>query len=305
MITDNKLRFSDPVGWLRKAVKLMGIGRSLGRYYGVYRGQVVSNDDEEKRGRLRLFIPAIGHIDDLDVPDNIWALPTSLTSGESDQAHGVYLVPDVGDNVWVMFEDGLPHLPIYFTGWAHRDTTSASPLSKGPSVKGFFTKTGHRVEMNDADGSLLIQRANSSTMISMTTDSFSDEVVISTGSGTNVYLSEDKVTVFGKDGSHVSVGEDTASLVNASGAYLNISGSDVNIGASGRGVIAAGAKISLKGSVDLGNGPIYEPAVLGNKMQVAWQAHTHVSTGAGPTLVGSTMPSLLPLAQLSGQVRVS
>ena len=118
-------RLTDPIGWLRNLIKTVGIGRSLGRYYGIYRAQVIDNDDPDLRGRVRLFIPALGHTDDSDVPETIWALPTTMSSGGDDQlTHGFQFIPDVGDNVWVMFEDGVTHLPIYMTGWP---TTAKGP----------------------------------------------------------------------------------------------------------------------------------------------------------------------------------
>lgn len=297
-------RLADPIGWLKDLMKRVGIGRALGRYYGIYRAQVIDNEDDLSRGRVRLFVPALGHTSDSDVPDSIWALPTGMASGADDrQTHGFQFIPDVGDNVWVMFEDGQTHLPIYFTGWPSSAKGEESTIDKGPQAKGFFTKTGHRVELDDETGGVLIQRANTSTMLSLTGD---NEIILSTSSGSNVYLTEDNVTVFGKDGSHLSVGGDAVSMVNSSGSYLSIDGADITIGAGGNVVITSGAKISLVGSTDIGNGPVYEPVVLGTKFQVAWQTHSHVATGPGsPTVPGSTVPPLVPVGHLSGQVRIS
>lgn len=302
---NNKLRFADPIGWLRDCIKRLGIGRALGRYYGVYRAEVIDNDDDQGRGRIRLFVPALGHVKDTDSPTNIWALPTTLTAGNGG-SHGLHIIPDVGDYVWVMFEDGRTHLPLYFTGWIPRDAPTSSPVTKGAGVKGMFTKTGHRIELNDDDGSVLIQRGDSSTMISLTSDGFDDKIVISNSSGSNVFITAEKTTIFGSDGSHASVGNDGVSLVNSTGSYLSLKGGDINLGCSGSVVISAGKKISLKGSTDIGNGPLYEPAVLGAKMATAWQTHTHLlSLPTNSTAPNAVAPPLLPVNQLSGQVRIS
>lgn len=297
-------RLSDPIGWLRGLMKRVGIGRALGRYYGIYRAQVVDNSDPESRGRVRLYVPALGHTKDDDVPENIWALPTTMATGASDQqTHGFQFIPDVEDNVWVMFEDGLTHLPIYMTGWPTSTKGAERVIDNGPAAKGLFTKTGHRVELNDETGGILIQRGDSSTMISLSGD---DTVLVSTASGSNVYMTEDKVTIMAADGSHASVGDDSVSLINASGTFLSVSGGDVTIGASGNIILASGGKISLQGSTDIGVGPVFEPAVLGTKFQVAWQTHSHVASTPGlPTVPGSTVPPLAPAAQLSTQVRIS
>lgn len=296
-------RISDPIGWLRELLARVGIGRALGRYYGVYRAEVIDNADETRRGRVRLFIPALGHTRDDDVSANHWALPTGMTSGSADRlSHGIQFIPDVGDCVWVMFEDGMPHLPLYFTGWTTTSKTANATIDAGPAAKGLFTKTGHRVELNDETGGILIQRGGTSTMLSMN----GDEIIISTSTGSNVYITADTVTMFGKDGSHMSAGDGKVSMVNAAGSFINMDGADITIGASGNVVITSGAKINLKGATDIGVGPIYEPAVLGSKFQLAWQSHTHLVTApSAPTAPGSTLPPLVPSGQLSMQVRVS
>jgi hypothetical protein len=300
-------RISDPIGWLRDLMRRVGIGRALGRYYGIYRAQVIDNADPDNRGRVRLYIPALGHTSDADAPPDLWALPTGMSSGASDQlTHGFQFIPDVEDNVWVMFEDGLAHLPIYFTGWPSTAKGEERTVDAGPAAKGFFTKTGHRVEMDDETGKVLIQREGSSTMLSLEPHPGGDNVLISNNAGTNIFISGTTATIFGSDGSHVSIGDDAISMVNASGTFFSMKEGDLTIGASGNVVITSGAKISLQGSTDIGVGPIFEPAVLGTKFQTAWQAHTHVATGPGsPTTPGTTIPPLVPAGQLSTQVRFS
>lgn len=71
------------------------------RYYGIYRGKVVSNKDPQKKRRLSVQVPGV-----LFEQSTSWAWPMEVASTKVD-------VPDVGQGVWVMFEGGDPSFPIW------------------------------------------------------------------------------------------------------------------------------------------------------------------------------------------------
>jgi uncharacterized protein involved in type VI secretion and phage assembly len=75
------------------------------RFYGKYRGTVLSNTDPEQRGRLLVQVPDVGGV----LPTS-WALPCLPFAGP---AHGFYAVPPVRAAVWVEFEHGDPAYPIW------------------------------------------------------------------------------------------------------------------------------------------------------------------------------------------------
>jgi uncharacterized protein involved in type VI secretion and phage assembly len=71
------------------------------RFYGIYRGVVTAINDPLDKGRVKMQIPQI-----LATETTEWAWPVS--------APGAALVsPKIGQGVWVMFEGGDPHYPVW------------------------------------------------------------------------------------------------------------------------------------------------------------------------------------------------
>lgn len=79
------------------------------RFYGKYRGSVVSNADPLKRGRLLVKVDdALGPI------PAFWAEPASPLAGI---ASGMYVVPLPNSGVWVEFEQGDLEHPVWTGFW--------------------------------------------------------------------------------------------------------------------------------------------------------------------------------------------
>lgn len=79
------------------------------RYYGKYRGTVFNNVDPEQRGRIMAMVPDV-----LGLTPSSWALPCVPIAGKQ---NGVYVVPKMGDGVWIEFEQGDPDYPIWVGGF--------------------------------------------------------------------------------------------------------------------------------------------------------------------------------------------
>lgn len=79
-------------------------------YYGKYRGYVHDVDDPDGRGRIRVIVPRLLGA---DTPTG-WALPCAPYAGPD---QGFFTVPDVGAGVWVEFEEGDLHRPIWSGQW--------------------------------------------------------------------------------------------------------------------------------------------------------------------------------------------
>jgi len=75
------------------------------RHFGKYRGSVASNVDPLQKGRLQVQVPAIYGSNSLN-----WALPSVPFAGNGE---GLYLIPDIGANIWVEFEGGDIDFPIW------------------------------------------------------------------------------------------------------------------------------------------------------------------------------------------------
>jgi hypothetical protein len=67
------------------------------RYFGKYRGEVVSTDDETHRGRLQVTCAAVLG------SEKVWAMPCAPYAGDS---VGLFALPPAGTGVWIEFEAG-------------------------------------------------------------------------------------------------------------------------------------------------------------------------------------------------------
>ena len=79
------------------------------RYYGKYRGTVFNNIDLEQRGRIMAIVPDV-----FGLTPSSWALPCVPIAGKQ---NGVYVIPKIGDKVWIEFEQGDPDYPIWVGGF--------------------------------------------------------------------------------------------------------------------------------------------------------------------------------------------
>jgi hypothetical protein len=79
------------------------------RFYGKYRGLVIENLDPEQIGRVLVQVPDVLG----EIPSS-WAMPCVPAAGI--QA-GCFVVPPIGSQVWVEFEQGDPDYPIWTGGF--------------------------------------------------------------------------------------------------------------------------------------------------------------------------------------------
>jgi len=79
------------------------------RYYGKYRGLVIDNIDPMQMGRIMAQVPDVLG----EIPSS-WALPCVPAAGI--QA-GCFIVPPIGSQVWMEFEQGNPDYPIWTGGF--------------------------------------------------------------------------------------------------------------------------------------------------------------------------------------------
>ncbi len=84
-------------------------GRDSQRYYGKHRGLVIENIDPEQIGRVLVQVPDVLG----EIPSS-WAMPCVPVAGI--QA-GCFMVPPIGSQVWVEFEQGDPDYPIWTGGF--------------------------------------------------------------------------------------------------------------------------------------------------------------------------------------------
>jgi Type VI secretion system/phage-baseplate injector OB domain len=79
------------------------------RYYGKYRGLVIENIDPLQIGRVMAQVPDLFG----EIPTS-WAMPCVPAAGIQS---GIFVVPPIGSQVWMEFEQGDPDYPIWTGGF--------------------------------------------------------------------------------------------------------------------------------------------------------------------------------------------
>ena len=153
-------------------------------YYGKYRGVVVNNIDPEQIGRVIVSVPEV-----LSEAASSWAMPCVPFAGI--QA-GCFVVPPIGSQVWVEFEQGNPDRPIWTGGfWTTQADVPVLALNPPPIPPGqnivLQTTLGNALVLSDAVGSAgdgITLKAASGAMIMVN----SAGILIENGKGASIML---------------------------------------------------------------------------------------------------------------------
>lgn len=302
-------RLVDPIGWLRGVLSdvTRGLEWFAKRYYGVYPGIVVDNADPEGRHRIRATCPAISVLDEEDVGNEFWMTPSMPGLGvdpETGQMTGMFHPPDVGTNVWVLFQYGDPKFPVYIGGWVTNKNKSDTFTSEDSWKKGIRTKSGHYIVMDDDPDnlSLTIGKGDGEGAATPMFLSFTKEghCMLSNEVGSTLYMNGEKpetslmtANADGEVTSMLMLGDDKITLATKSGGAYGIDGKDHT--ATGDNFIADCSKefVANSGSVKLGKNAT-EPAVRGMKFMQWSLIHQHLMPmPVGVTAPGPTPPPML------------
>jgi hypothetical protein len=103
------------------------------RHFGKYRAIVSDISDPENLCRIKAQGPIFGG------ETSPWAMPASPFAGAQ---HGLVLLPEVGDGVWMEFEAGDPSKPIWSGCWWARGQV---PQPQGPTIRLLATTANHQI----------------------------------------------------------------------------------------------------------------------------------------------------------------
>lgn len=118
--------------------------------YGIFRAVVENVSDPEKRGRVQVRVPQLhgigtdssGSVKGLPTGSLPWAIQLSLFGAGYD--HGSMYIPDVGDIVFLMFENGDRTSPVYIGGSFGKDSKRIKTYGKigDTSTEGLYNNGG-------------------------------------------------------------------------------------------------------------------------------------------------------------------
>lgn len=271
-------------------VQRHGLEYVFRRYPGVYRATVADVRDPESRGRIRALVPSIGARE----PSQRWFDPAFAEAGSN---RGAFFPPNMGDSVFVTFENGDPSRPLmYFGGWyGNPQGASEVPSELGydtarppnPRRFGYVSRLGHALVFNETPGSETVELRwhQPATGDPALTDS-SKTADRSRGKTSRLRFNADgSVTLASESGAAVVMDAtaNTVTLSDANGNRVKLASGaiDVTTGSGGT-VTVTGATVVLKAeTVLLGDGRTYR-AVLGERLLQWLRGHKHGS-GTGPT----------------------
>ena len=224
------------------------------QFSGLYRGTVVSISDTDNALRLKARIyPMMGDTVNLKDADLPWAIPCyPLLGGGSQDQVGWWVVPDVGSQLWFMFEGGDILKPIYM-GEAANPVTKHDSFETG--IKILRTKGGIQFILNDTLGNEDINIPNDKTEVignDKTSTIGNDKIEIITNDK-NETISNDKVEVIKNDKKVTISGNKELTIeVSEVGTITKDStksiGGDWSVTVTGDATIDVTGKLIIKGS---------------------------------------------------------
>ena len=153
-------------------------------YPGLYVGQVEGNDLD--LGRIQVSIPSL--FDQTDPDFFVWARPCF--------PYGHFFVPEVGDKVWLAFENGNPSSPVWLGIW-YPESSVPSDADVSPPVKRLIRSAkGHTVLFDDRDDNeAVIIQDKAGNRIKLQSTSGSEAVTISDKTGNKIELRSDGLLI--------------------------------------------------------------------------------------------------------------
>ena len=112
--------------------------------YGKYRGLVTNINDPLLMGRIQANVPSLGTVTG-------WALPSVPYAGAG---IGFLMLPPVGAQVWIEFEEGNPNSPIWSGGYWGSGELPSSATTTQKIIK---TSAGHTILLDDTTAAEHIQ----------------------------------------------------------------------------------------------------------------------------------------------------
>lgn len=195
--------------------------RPPGWMHAGYLAIVKSLDDPEQRNRVQVALIAFDGTDTQDAP--LWARVVAPFAGNN---RGVFFLPDVDDEVLVVFMNGDPRFPLILGGlWNGQATPPADMESGGINrYKRIRSKNGIVITMDDQQGQ--------------------ETLKLETPGGQKVTLQDGPGTITIEDANGNSVKLESAGITVTAAAKVKVNASQVEVTAGMVKVDAAMSKFS-------------------------------------------------------------
>jgi uncharacterized protein involved in type VI secretion and phage assembly len=182
-----------------------------------YLAEVTSLDDPDSRSRVQVRLLNFDGVDGHDGP--VWARVACPFAGDN---RGAYLLPDVGDEVFVVFVNADPRFPIIVGGLWNGSATSPGTISGGRNQKKVIrSKNGVTLTLDDQDGQ--------------------EQFIAETPGGQKVTLKDGPGAVWIEDSNGNSVKLETSGITVTASAKVTVNAGQIEVSA---GMVTVNAGLS-------------------------------------------------------------
>ena len=245
--------------------------------YGKFRGFVTSNQDPEKRGRVKLQIPSV-----MGDQESDWALPCLPFGGLAQQ--GFFAIPEIDAQVWVEFEEGDPQRPIWTgTFWQQQSDVPSEAALDEPTTRLLKTPSGHILQFDDEDDQEKIRIHHKSESELAFDEKGSISLTDSEGAVVTLDAESKEITITDANGNTLKMTSSGTTVEDSNGNKIEMASS---------GITLEGQQIVLKGTQVMLGGAGGEPIIKGQSFLTMFATHMH------PTSVGPTGPPV-PQGEMS------
>jgi uncharacterized protein involved in type VI secretion and phage assembly len=207
--------------------QLMSSNGAERRFYGVAPAIVTNNKDPDGLGRVKVKLPWLAEAVESD-----WARVASPMAGKE---RGLYLLPEVDDEVLVAFEHGSPE-SLYVIGslWNGKDKPPESNADGKNDTRTLKSRSGHVIRLNDKSGAETIEIVDKSAKNSIVISTKDNTITITGDADVVVKSTKGKLVLSGEKGVEITSGaamkvEAKSTMDLKAGPQLNVKGSKVNI----------------------------------------------------------------------------
>jgi uncharacterized protein involved in type VI secretion and phage assembly len=178
-----------------------------GIFPAAHLAEVVDLDDPQSLARVRVRLLNFDGVDGHDAP--VWARVATPFAGNN---RGTFFIPDVGDEVLVIFVNGDPRHPIVVGGLWNGSDTAPESISNGRNIKKVIrSKNGVKLTLEDQDGQ--------------------EKFIAETPGGQKVTLKDGPGAILIEDSNGNSVKLETAGITVTASAKVTINASQVAVSA--------------------------------------------------------------------------
>ena len=207
---------------------LGGFDRDPDRVFGVMIGIVTNNQDPDGLGRVKLRFPWLSK-----EHESNWARVISPMAGNG---RGLYVLPEVDDEVLVAFEHGRVDFPFVLGSlWNGKDKPPGANDDGKNNVRALKSRSGHTISLDDTEGKEKIEIIDAKGKESIVLDTAQNTITITADKDIVIESKNGKVQITAKQGIEIKSQDGPASLEAGgnvdvkAGGNANVKGSTINL----------------------------------------------------------------------------